>query len=171
MRSKDIYTIVYIISTILFFGCASRERDTILFPSEIAETSISTNVIHSNKNAMLRILIHSDSTGCTGCKLQLDVWKLYMEDIKRITNNNVDFIFYLQPKDKEELLFILENEEFNHPIYIDEENELAKLNNINGDHVFLLDKENRILLSGNPLKKTSTKKKYKDIIQKYVNGG
>lgn len=26
----------------------------------------------------MKIVMYADSTGCTGCKLQLDMWKLYI---------------------------------------------------------------------------------------------
>ena len=92
-----------------------------------------------------------------------------MESISQKYNDRVLFKYYLQPRDKDELLFILENEEFNYPVYIDMGNQFGKLNSLHADEVFLLDKDNHILLAGNPLATTKRKKEYEEVIQKYLN--
>ena len=46
----------------------------------------------------MKIVVFVDSTGCTGCKLQLDAWKYYMEEIREKYNDKLMFMFYLQPR-------------------------------------------------------------------------
>ena len=110
----------------------------------------------------MKIVMYADSTGCTGCKLQLDMWKFYIDDVQKVSNGRVSFLFYLQPRSIKELKYLLESEEFDYPVCI----EFAKLNNLNGDYVCLLDKDNRIVLEGHPLQSARIKKKYFD---KYLN--
>ena len=49
------------------------------------------------------------------------------------------------------------------------DNQFGKLNSLHADEVFLLDKDNHILLAGNPLATTKRKKEYEEVIQKYLN--
>ena len=66
----------------------------------------------------------------------------------------MDFLFYFFPQDKKELLSILKNIQFNYPIYIDEQDELNKLNKLPTNQsfqCFLLDKDNKVVLLENPI--------------------
>ena len=64
----------------------------------------------------MKIVMYADSTGCTGCKLQLDMWKFYIDDVRKVINGRVLFLFYLQPRSIKELKYLLESEEFDYPI-------------------------------------------------------
>jgi hypothetical protein len=100
-----------------------------------------------------KILLYTDSTGCTKCKLQtqLPVWKAYIKKM----NATVNFLLCFQIKDneKELLLSLLKNERFDFPFYIDENDALNKVNRfpVNPAHqCFLLDRNNCVLTLGNP---------------------
>jgi hypothetical protein len=63
-------------------------------------------------------------------------------------------MFYFHPKTEEELLFILKHELFAYPVFFDKKNELDKLNNLPTNPLyqcFLLDKNNNVLIIGNPV--------------------
>ena len=62
-----------------------------------------------------------------------------------------------------ELELLLESEEFVYPVCIDEEDELNKLNCFpenEGFHTLLLDKENKIVIVGNPIQNMKIKELY-----------
>jgi hypothetical protein len=81
-----------------------------------------TGMIHENKNSY-KILNYVNSTGCTGCKLGMTKWKLYIEEM----GSTVDFLFYFHPKNEKTLMTLLKREYFiNYPIYIDKNDELNK---------------------------------------------
>ena len=61
----------------------------------------------------MKIVMYADSTGC---KLQLDMWKFYIDDVQKVSNGRVLFLFYLQPRSIKELKYLLESEEFDYPI-------------------------------------------------------
>ena len=61
----------------------------------------------------MKIVMYADSTGC---KLQLDMWKFYIDDVRKVSNGRVLFLFYLQPRSIKELKYLLESEEFDYPI-------------------------------------------------------
>jgi hypothetical protein len=111
-----------------------------------------------------RILQYIDSTGCTSCKLQLRIWKRYMEEI----NSKADFMFYFHPKtNTEELSLLFSAEEFSQPVYIDVSDSLNKLNRFPDNptfQCFLLDRENKVVAIGNPAHNLKIWELYKKII-------
>jgi hypothetical protein len=102
-----------------------------------------------------KILFYSDTTGCTDCKLRLFQWKFIMEDLDSISGRNVGFLFFLFPKNIEEIRLIMERYDFNYPVFIDSTNKIGKLNHFPiGQTVFqcfLLDRDNKVLSVGNPV--------------------
>jgi hypothetical protein len=114
-------------------------------------------------NKEYKILLYVDSTGCTSCKMKLSVWKTYIEKLYL----QVDFLFYLKHKTKEELLSLLEYEKFTYPVFIDDNDELNKLNHFPNNPMFqcfLLDKNNKVLAIGNPANNPKIWELYKQII-------
>ena len=57
----------------------------------------------------------------------------------------------------------------NYPVYIDVDNQFGTLNALQSDEVFLLDKNDRVLLAGNPLEFAKKKAAYEDAINDYLN--
>jgi hypothetical protein len=109
------------------------------------------------------ILLYVDSIGCTSCRLGLETWKTHIEELEE----KVDFLFYFRPKTKRELLSILKIAQFNHPVYIDEQDELNKLNKLPANQsfqCFLLDSNNKVLMIGNPTLNPKIWELYKEII-------
>ena len=101
-----------------------------------------------------KLLIYVDSIGCTSCKLQLHMWKSFIEEIESLTNGSVPFLFYFHPKDKEELGTLIAKERFDYPVCFDHKDELNKLNAFPSDitfQTFLLDKDNKVKIIGNPI--------------------
>ena len=63
-------------------------------------------------------------------------------------------MFFLQPKERIEMEYLLKGYDFNLPICIDMNNQLSKLNHLHVDsipQVFLLNRENQVILTGNPI--------------------
>ena len=171
MKMKSKY-LIFVSIVLILLSCNEKKtvyQDKIEFPPDVTAFMSGDSVYEESVSPEMKIVIYADSSGCTGCKLELDMWKFYMESISQKYNDRVLFMYYLQPRDKDELLFILENEEFNYPVYIDMGNQFGKLNSLHADEVFLLDKDNHILLAGNPLATTKRKKEYEEVIQKYLN--
>jgi hypothetical protein len=103
-----------------------------------------------------KVLLFVDSAGCTSCRLKLSEWKKIMEEADSVFNKKPEFIFYFQPKerDEKEIKFILQHNGFHYPVFIDKENEIDRLNRFlsNAEYqCFLLDKDNKVLMIGNPV--------------------
>lgn len=165
---------------ICFFSCNNSEvcelkllikeweRKEILFPKETNFTKLGavtsdTLIITSN----YKILVYVDSAGCTNCKLQLPKWKKIISELDLTTNGNVQVLFFMHPKEKKEIQYLLKRDNFNHPVCIDEADSLNKLNHFPADerfHTFLLDENNKVLAMGNPIHNPKVKELYMKII-------
>ena len=116
-----------------------------------------------------KVLIYVDSIGCTSCKLQLHKWKELIEYTNSVTQNKVPFLFFFHPKDAKEIRYLLKRDGFDHPICIDLDDRLNKLNKFPADmtfQTFLLDKNNKVAVLGNPVHNTAVK----DLYLKQITG-
>lgn len=161
---------VCLLFTLIFVACGRNSGEFIALPTDVEIINHSTSLQDSNYNEGLRIAVYADSSGCTGCKLQLDMWQFYIEEIKESANDNVSFLFYLQPRDKSEILYLLEREEFLYPVYLDSKNLFGKMNGVHGDEVFLIDKKNKVLIKGNPLSSKKMRHAYEIAINEFLYG-
>ncbi len=180
--SKQIFTII-IFFTICFPSCKkSNQKDNaikiviewtgkeIKFPQGIVCTSMGrdTNCIDLH-NDNYKIMLYVDSLGCTSCRLKLAEWKKIIDDSDSVFNRRPEFVFFFQPKkkDEKELQFIFKQNGFHHPVFIDKENKIDKLNSFPSkpEHqCFLLDKDNKVLVVGNPSLNSGIWTLYKKVI-------
>ena len=112
-----------------------------------------------------KVLTYVDSVGCLSCKLQLDRWKELMEDDGL---SGVNFLFFFSPEKMRDIVGTLRSNGFTHPVCIDRENHLNRLNHFPADptfQTFLLDKNNRVLAVGNPVHNPKIKELYLKIIR------
>jgi hypothetical protein len=129
----------------------------IRFPSDLFCTSLgkdTTCIDLSCEN--YKIMLYVDSKGCTSCKLNLSGWKKIMQESDSLFIRKPEFIFIFQPKQKDERLLqsFLRQNRFSHPVFIDKNNETYKLNIFPSKRdyqCFLLNKDNRVILIGNPV--------------------
>ncbi len=137
----------------------------VLFPNNPTFTIQGQDTVNFPLKADYKILTYVDSMGCISCKLQLKRWKAYMEENDM---DSVRFLFFFSPEKKRDIVNTLKENIFTHPICIDEQNELEKLNHFpteSGEQTFLLDKDNRILAIGNPIHNPKVKELYLKIIR------
>lgn len=159
----------YIIGILLLvaLSCKDKKRSSlekmvtewigkeIVFPEglECLHLGKDMTCLDPNKNAY-KILVYTDSVGCTSCKLNLHVWKTYQQEIDSIfQNESVEFLFYFQPKRRSELEYLLKREGFEHTVFLDEKGVLNDLNDFPEGmqyQCFLLDEGNRVISIGNP---------------------
>ncbi|MCK9311409.1 MAG: DUF1573 domain-containing protein [Bacteroidales bacterium] len=101
-----------------------------------------------------KVLLYVDSIGCLSCRLQLSDWKILMEEVDSIAPGKVGFIFIFQPEIEEELQILLRQNKMNYPVIIDLTNEINKRNHFPNKQTyqcFLLDKNNKVMMVGNPV--------------------
>ena len=165
---KLLFVIAVTFCTICFSSCKDIQYENatkivkewtgkeIKFPQGLSCTSMGTDTtcvdLYSDN---YKILLYVDSLGCTSCRLKLPELKKIINESDSVFSNPPEFIFFFQPKQKDEreLQHILKNNGFRHPVFIDKENEINKLNKFPSKpeyQCFLLDKNNKVVIVGDP---------------------
>ena len=169
----------------IFFSCKNeqKEKETqivqlvnewqgkqIVFPESITFTRYLTDTTdYQIPNSEYKVLIYVDSIGCTSCKLQLPKWKELIEYTDSITQWKIPFLFFFHSKNYKEIRYLLKRDGFDRPVCIDMDDQLNKLNKFPADIVFqtfLLDKNNKVAVLGNPVHNTAVK----DLYLKQITG-
>ena len=136
----------------------------IRFPKEITFTRFVTDTVdYQIPTSDYKVLIYVDSIGCTSCKLQLPKWRKLIARVDSLTGGAVPFLFFFQSKDDKELRYILRRDQFDRPVCIDHKNELDRLNKFPANitfQTFLLDKENKVVVIGNPIHNLAVEELY-----------
>lgn len=141
----------------------------IIIPSDSLFQKIGKDTISANKN--FKILMYVDTVGCLSCKLQLRKWEKFMTVVDSVSNKNVTYLFYVNPKKVEDLRFVLYRDNFTYPVFLDMKDSLNTLNNFSSEFIFqtfLLDKNNKVLLIGNPMISDDLMKLYINKIQSKI---
>lgn len=120
--------------------------------------------------------MYIDSIGCTSCKLKIEKWMEFIKEFKPIIGDKIEYLFIFHPQKTgvKSLKAELYTNNFLTPVCFDLKDELNKINNFPQSfdfQTFLLDKENRVLVVGNPVNNTAIRELYLDILlnRKIVN--
>ena len=142
----------------------------IVFPENLTFTRYLTDTTDFQiPQSDYKVLIYVDSMGCTSCKLQLHKWKELVEYTDSATQGKIPFLFFFHPKDAKEIRYLLKRDAFDRPVCIDIEDQLNKLNKFPSNitfQTFLLDKNNKVVVLGNPVHNTAVK----DLYLKQITG-
>ena len=174
--SPIIKYLLYVIYLYLLSSCQNPAKDHITqlveewqgkevrFPENPVFTrQLKDTVDYRIPEAEYKVLVYVDSIGCTSCKLQLPKWKELIAYVDSVSGGQVPFLFFFQSKDNKELRYILKRDNFRLPVCVDSQNEFGKLNRFPSElmfQTFLLDKDNRVKVIGNPIHNLSVKELY-----------
>lgn len=114
-----------------------------------------------------KILVYVDSVGCVECKLQLIKWENFIHEIDSILPGKVSILFVVNIKESRRLEYLLKYSNINIPFVWDKKDELNRLNNFSNNpilHTFLLDRNNEVILVGNPIINNKLKNLYFNIL-------
>ena len=142
----------------------------ILFPVGIPCQSLDSDTACIDfSNPAYKILVYVDSAGCLSCRLKLTEGKRIIAEADTLFSGQVDFLFFFQPKrmDERELQLIFRNNGFRHPVFIDTNNEINTFNKFPSQteyQCFLLDRDNKVILIGNPSLNTGVWQLFKKYI-------
>ena len=179
MRLLDL---IILLLTIFLSACQDKQKEIItllvkewqgkqiLFPENMVFTrfaSDTTNFVIPTSD--YKVLVFVDSIGCTSCKLQLSRWKEFIRYTDSISQKNIPFLFFFQFDDQWEIHSLLIRENFDKPICLDRSDSLNQLNHFPKDirfQVFLLDKNNKVVVIGNPVHNPNVKELYLEEISR-----
>ena len=114
-----------------------------------------------------KILMYVDSAGCSSCRLKLFEWKQLMEEADSLFQGKVGFLLIFQPKSAREMAYLFAREKFDYPVFMDIAGTMNRLNRFPKTmeyQCFLLDKDNKVLMVGNPVLNMGIWKLYKSQI-------
>lgn len=143
----------------------------IIFPDYMPFTIYANDTVNYSVDGDLKILLYIDAVGCTSCKMRISEWKLFISQIDSISNNSIPFIFIMRPKDTNNNDYIrsfLKKNFFNKPVYIDNDNIMNNKNHFPTEiqlQTFLLGRENKVILMGNPIYNPEIKQLYLKVIK------
>ena len=185
MRSR---LFIVVIVFCVFFSCKKDERRNetekivaewigkkIIFPLDYECNLMKkdTNLCAGLLDANYKILLYVDSLGCANCKLRLFEWKQLIQEADSIfTENELSFLFFFHPKDKKELRYLFVRYDFDYPVFLDNTNQINSLNHFSNKQLyqcFLLNKENKVMMIGNPLHNPGIWKIYKEQISEKMD--
>lgn len=169
---------------ILFFllvlsSCKDSRRDNVLsilqeweqkeiqFPSHSIFTIRGKDTVEYGLQDKYKILVYTDSLGCTSCKLYLPEWEKYIQMVDSLYPDAVQFLFFFTPKKKKKVNRILLENRFNYPICVDEHDSINILNHFPSNanfQTFLLNQNNKVLAIGNPVHNLKIRELYLKII-------
>ena len=179
MRPLDL---IILLLTIFLSACQDKQKEIItllvkewqgkqiLFPENMVFTrfaSDTTNFVIPTSD--YKVLVFVDSIGCKSCKLQLSRWKEFIRYTDSISQKNIPFLFFFQFDDQWEIHSLLIRENFDKPICLDRSDSLNQLNHFPKDirfQVFLLDKNNKVVVIGNPVHNPNVKELYLEEISR-----
>ena len=174
--------LIILLLTIFLSACQDKQKEIItllvkewqgkqiLFPENMVFTrfaSDTTNFVIPTSD--YKVLVFVDSIGCTSCKLQLSRWKEFIRYTDSISQKNIPFLFFFQFDDQWEIHSLLKRENFDKPICLDRSDSLNQLNHFPKDirfQVFLLDKNNKVVVIGNPVHNPNVKELYLEEISR-----
>ena len=174
--------LIILLLTIFLSACQDKQKEIItLLVKEwqgkqilIPENMVFTRFASDTTNFVIptsdyKVLVFVDSIGCTSCKLQLSRWKEFIRYTDSISQKNIPFLFFFQFDDQWEIHSLLIRENFDKPICLDRSDSLNQLNHFPKDirfQVFLLDKNNKVVVIGNPVHNPNVKELYLEEISR-----
>ena len=182
MKNKYFFTLFALLLVAAAISCRKNKEFTeaekiviewtgkqIVFPDSVTCLSVGKDTTCIlPESTPFKILVYTDSSGCTSCKLRLYMWNKLIEEAKAEMPELVNFQFYFQPKNLNELKVLFRRDAFTYPSYIDTKSELNRLNNLPTNdkfQTFLLDKDNKVVSIGNPTNNPQVWELYRKIIK------
>lgn len=176
--NKKVISILFLLLLVISISCNDIRRKKeitrlvetwqgreIIFPQHSVFTRYTKDTVDFvvTQDVPYKVLIYVDSLDCLSCKLQMDRWMLLMEEIDTLTEEEILFLFYFHPSKVEDAKNALLKWRFDRPVCIDKEDSLNLLNGFPSNmafQTFLLNKDNRVLVIGNPVQNAAVKEMY-----------
>lgn len=108
-------------------------------------------------DCQLKLIVYSDSSDCSSCMLEkIHVWdSLLLKTVEYDQQFEVFFIFSPAKSQRHDVEFVLKYHHFHYPVFLDISGKFLQCNPHIPEnkvfHTFLLDKDNKVIMAGNPL--------------------
>ena len=112
-------------------------------------------------------MTYVDTTGCTACHLKLFDWKLFIKELNTFSED-IAFLFVIHSKNYQEFEDIQKANKFTYPVFYDYHANFKNITNYPPHpnfQTFLLDKNNKVLIIGNPVTNNNIRQLYEYILK------
>ena len=170
MKSSTLLLLITTLLALLLLGCTNNTKEITANLQKLQSAPITVNTDKmaayfdgdtitnpTFQSDAMKMVFYVDSTLCNSCNMKLlHEWQPTISQTKEC-NDNVDFFFIFSPskKDIRTTKMTIKNSILENPIYLDTLGLFRKSNpHIPSNpnlHTFLLDKDNKVILVGNPL--------------------
>lgn len=139
------------------------EQKEIKFPSHSVFTIQARDTVEYFICDQYKVVTYIDSLECLSCKLHLPEWKEFIQMVDSLYPAHVQFLFFFSSKKRSQIRRVLLENRFEHPICIDEKDSINIINNFPKNmnlHTFLLDRNNKVIVIGDPISNLKIKELY-----------
>lgn len=132
-------------------------------------------VINDFMDSELKVVIYTDSISCNTCSISTIANWTSLLDYAKTFNNQLKYYFIFTPKKNDDysVRFALKTAHFDYPVILDTKGEFEKLNPHLPEnkmmHTFLLDKDNNVIMVGNPLNSIKMEELFKKTIEEILS--
>ena len=138
----------------------------IMFPDVM--TDVLTGDTIDLSEADFTILTYVDSTGCTGCRMKLSLWREFLCSLDSVAGErDVNSLMVVNTKDTRELSYLIRRDNYSYPVVNDTSDSLQMLNGFPDSTMFrsfLIDRHRRVVAIGNPVYNTAIANLYRSVI-------
>lgn len=181
MKRLSIAIHIFTLAVILLTGC-NNERAThaniisewvgreLVIPDDLVFQIQDDTIDLDLDRPDYKIISYIDSTGCTTCRMKLPMWSELIDELKSLSEADVEVIMVINTDKPNEITSFLQRDNFLNPVAIDGDNLFDRLNELppkSEHHTFLLDAENKVVAIGNPV----LNPKIKDIFLQHITEG
>lgn len=176
MKYSSIYTLSLMIVMTSFFSCKNNQIEQLFFKEVCFPDTL--HYITNNPDVIAKMVVYFDSTVCASCQLSR-LWEWDETSIiTKATKYKFQTIFIFSPAEAnlaavQRATQAINSKEKN--ILIDENQDFVRLNPFLPEesvfHTFLLNKNNEIVLIGNPVNNSELWGLYKKIVRELINNG
>ena len=170
MKTIKYKLLLLFLLTIILYCCKDNSRQKeiakivsewtgkeIVFPENtpcyVSGKETLSELCNENFQKEFKILMYVDSAGCSSCRLKLFEWQQLVQEADSLFQGKVGFLLFFQPKNEREISFLFARDRFYYPVFMDLKGTMNRLNRFPQAmefQCFLLDKDDRVLMIGNP---------------------
>lgn len=126
----------------------------------------------SDSISVIKIIRYVRPKSCTSCELELGMWRIYDKNIRKKFGDKAAIKFIVETTNVKETVKLLSMYNLNNNSYIDSTGMFTKYNphisHIGSDVVMVVDKQNNVILIGNPCKDVEIQHITDSVLNKYV---
>lgn len=185
MRPKNFILYLLPVAAALLCGCKNERAEhagvlsdwigrEIVLPDELVYRIQDDTIDVDFSCQDFKIVNYVDSSGCTSCRMKLDLWADLVNELKTLTDLDIEVITVVSTKRIGDIYSTIFRNNYLNPVVFDPGNVFDQSNSLPPrpeHHCFLLDAENRVVAIGNPVLNPKIKELYKQYIMADIEPG